>query len=148
MPNIARRILLIIVIIISSLNEKPIMNINIEKINVNQNIYSKDSYENKIDKHVFITDASGFPDDDEPVIIGAHSGIGPLAYFKDLNLLDINDLITLTYKGKEYKYIVVNKYKDDKNGKIRIDSNNDLILFTCYPNDKNNYLVIVSSLQV
>ena len=124
------------------------MNIYIEKINVNQNIYSKDSTMNKIDKHVFITEDSGFPDDTTTVIIGAHSGVGPLAYFKDLNLLDINDSIIITYKEKEYKYIVVNKYKDDKDGKIKINSNNDLILFTCYPNDKNNYLVIVSSLQV
>lgn len=148
MPNVARRILLIISIIISSFKEEPIMNINIEKISVNQNIYAKDSYNNIIDKHVFITKESGFPGGDEPVIIGAHSGTGPLAYFKDLNLLDVNDIIILTYNKKEYKYVVINKYKDDKNGKIKIDSNNDLILFTCYPNDKNNYLVIVSSLQV
>ena len=148
MPNVTRKILLVILIIMSSLNDKPIMNIKIDKINVNEKIFDKNSSNNVIDKHVIILKESGMPDSGKTVIIGAHSGVGPLAYFKNLNLLEKNDEILITYNGKEYKYVVKTKYKDDKNGIIRIRSDNDLVLFTCYPNDKKNYLIVVSSLQV
>ena len=148
MPDIARRIIIIVAIVIASLNNKPIMNIRIDKINVNEEIYAKESENNNIDKHVIILKESGYPDSNLPVIIGAHSGIGPLAYFKNLNKLEKGDEVILTYKGQDYKYVVNNKYKDDKNGLIKIEGGNDLVLFTCYPNDKKNYLIVVSSLQV
>ena len=148
MPNVASKILLIIVTIMSSLSDKPIMNIKIDKININEMIYAKHSINNNIDKHVIIHEESGVPGNNIPIIIGAHSGIGPLAYFKNLNKLEINDEIKLNYKEKEYTYFVINKYKDDKNGMIKVSGDNDLILFTCYPNNSNYYLIIVSSLQV
>ena len=131
-------------------NEQPIMILSIPKINVINKIYSKNSIENDIDKNVQLMEESDFPDYmNGNVILGGHSGTGRLAYFKDLNQLVIGDLITLNYNDVDYLYKVVNYYSDDKDGSIVIsrDSNkSSLTLFTCMPNDKNNYLVIVGEL--
>ena len=91
---------------------------------------------------------SDYPDEiNSTVILGAHSGTGDIAYFKDLNKLSKGDVITLTYKNKKYKYTVDSLSKDRKDGKIKItycSNNKRLILYTCYPNDKSNYLVVTS----
>ncbi len=128
--------------------EKEIMTISIEKINLNRKIYSKNSKLNDIDKNVIIMEESDYPDEiNSTVILGAHSGTGDIAYFKDLDKLSKGDVITLTYKNKKYKYMVDSLSKDRKDGKIKItycSNNKRLILYTCYPNDKSSYLVVTS----
>lgn len=127
-----------------------IMTLSIPKININNKIYSKESIENDIDKNVQLMAESDMPDYlNGNVILGGHSGTGRLAYFKDLNKLVIGDLISLNYNGVDYLYRVVNYYIDDKDGSIVISrdlSKNSITLFTCMPNDKNNYLVIIGEL--
>ncbi len=126
----------------------PIMNIKIDKIGVNNNIYEKGTKENNIDKNVILLEESDYPDKSNgTVLIGAHSGTGNKAYFKKLDKLVIGDTIKLIYKDKLYTYKINKISKDNKDGKIRIDYSNNsnrLILYTCYPNDKKNYLVISS----
>lgn len=128
--------------------EKEIMTIKIEKINLNRKIYAKESKLNNIDKNVIIMKESDYPDEKfSTVILGAHSGTGDIAFFKDLNKLSKGDVIELTYKNKKYKYTVDNLSKDRKDGKIKItycSNEKRLILYTCYPNDKSNYLVVTS----
>jgi len=127
----------------------PIMNIKIEKIGINNSIYDKGTKENDIDKNVIILEDSDYPDKlYGTVLIGAHSGTGSKAYFKNLNKLAVGDTITLTYNNKTYNYKINKISKDDKDGKIRIDYGtkaNRLILYTCYPGDKKSYLVISST---
>ena len=153
MHTITERIPILIISIMLTLfpNEKPVMNIKIDKIKVNNDIFEKGSVNNNINKNVIILDDSDYPDKKNgTVLIGAHSGVGKEAYFKNLNKLKIGDVIKLTYKNKLYKYKIDNISKDNKNGKIRIEYHNKgnrLILYTCYPNDKNNYLVISSYLS-
>ncbi len=124
------------------------MYIDIPKIGVYEEIYDKTSVNNDIDKHVIIMKESSYPGEGSNVIIGAHSGSGPLAYFKDLDKLEIGDQIIIDYQDNKYVYVVNNIHKDDKNGRIKIKENDSLTLFTCYPGDKNNYLIISTSLQV
>ena len=144
-----RRIILIVLSCFTINNsEIPLMYIDIPKIGVYEEIYDKTSSNNDIDKHVIIMKESSYPGENNDVIIGAHSGSGPLAYFKDLDKLEIGDQITIDYKNNKYLYIVNNIHKDDKNGSIKIRENNGLTLFTCYPGDKDNYLIISAYLQV
>lgn len=135
----------------NEIEEDPIITIEIPKINLVGNIYSKNSKLNNIDKNIIIMDESDYPDKDNGiVIIGGHSGIGKIAYFKKLNILEENDLVSLNYNNKKYTYKVVEKHLDSKDGSIVINYNKDvnsrLYLYTCNPNDKKNYLVILCEL--
>ena len=125
--------------------EKELMIIEIPKIKLKEKIYNKNSKLNNIDKNIIIMNESNMPNDDGGVIIiGGHSGYGKTAYFKHLNMLKIGDEVILTYQNKNYYYKVVEYHLDPKNGSITINNinkKNKLFLFTCNPNDKNNYLV-------
>ncbi len=131
--------------------DTPIMNIKIDKLKINNPIYEKGSINNNIDKNVIILDESDYPDKQNgTVLIGAHSGTAKESYFKNLNKLVIGDVIKLTYRDKLYKYKVDKISKDNKDGKISINyenKKNRLVLFTCYPKDKNNYLIVSSYLS-
>ena len=135
--------------VVEKKKEQEIMTIQIDKIGVENKIYAKNSKLNDIDKNVIILDESDYPDKENgTVLIGAHSGTGSIAYFKRLNELEINDEIKITYNGELYVYKINNISKDSKDGKIRIDYGikaNRLILYTCHPDDKGNYLVISAS---
>ena len=73
----------------------------INKINLDEELFSINSSENTIEKHVTILKESIYPDDDNSImIIAAHSGIGRIAYFNELDKLEINDEIVLIYKIK------------------------------------------------
>ncbi len=134
-------------VVTKPVEEKELMTIEIPKISVKNKIYNKKSKLNNIDSNVIIMDESDYPDKDNgTVIIGAHSGIGKIAYFKNLNKLEIGDFIYLTYKGTKYTYNVVEYHLDNKDGSIVVNYNNSkktLYLYTCNPKDKNNYLVVV-----
>ncbi len=125
--------------------ENPLMIIEIPKINLKGNIYNKKSNLNNIDTNIIIINESNMPNEDGgTLIIGAHSGYGKFAYFKNLNNLDIGDEIIINYLGKKYVYKVIEYHLDSKDGSISINNinkKNKLFLFTCNPNDKNNYLV-------
>ena len=127
--------------------EKELMTLIIPKINFEGKIYNKDSKQNNIDKNIIIMKESNMPDEDNGmIIIGGHSGYGKYAYFKELNKLEINDEIIINYFGNTYTYHVVEYHLDSKDGSISINNvnkKNKLFLFTCNPNDKNNYLVYV-----
>ena len=126
--------------------EQEIMTIVIDKIIVNNKIYSKNSKLNDIDKNVIILKESDYPDKENgTVLIGGHSGTGPLAYFARLGELELGDIVKIFYEDNEYDYRVDNISKDNKDGKIRIDysiKKNRLIIYTCHPDDKDNFLVI------
>ena len=127
--------------------EKELMTLTIPKINFKGKIYNKNSKLNNIDKNIIIMNESNMPDEEEGIIIiGGHSGYGKYAYFKDLNKLDINDEVIINYLGNNYTYRVVDYHLDLKDGSISINNinkKNKLFLYTCNPNDKNNYLVYV-----
>ena len=131
--------------------DTPIMNIKIDKRKINNPIYEKGSINNNIDKNVIILDESDYPDKQNgTVLIGAHSGTAKESYFKNLNKLVIGDVIKLIYRDKLYTYKVDKISKDNKDGKISINyknKKNRLVLFTCYPKDKNNYLIVSSYLS-
>jgi len=125
--------------------EKELMTLEIPKINFTGKIYNKNSKLNNIDKNIIIMKESDMPDKESGIIIiGGHSGIGKYAYFKYLNKLEIDDIVIINYLNKKYYYKVIEFHLDSKDGSISINNmnkKNKLFLFTCNPNDKNNYLV-------
>lgn len=134
-------------VIKEEVKEKEIMTISIPKLNISNKIYDVDSRLNNIDKNAIILKGSNMPDKDKGVLlIGAHSGTGKIAYFKNLNKIEIGDEIVINYNNKNYYYKVIEKYLDKKDGSINFNnspSTKRLILYTCNPNDKNNFLVVI-----
>ncbi len=133
-------------------NDAILMQIKIPSINLSGNIYEKNSKSNDINKNIVLMNESSYPDEDEGVvIIGAHSGIGKIAYFRNLNKLNISDEILIYYDNIQYKYSVKNIYLDVKDGSIIVNNYNKkrkLYLYTCNPGDKSNYLVVVAEQKI
>ena len=124
---------------------KPIGRITIPKIHLSEYIYPVESEENTIERHVTILKESIPPNQGNSIfILAAHSGTGPLAYFEELDQIQIEDEITLNYQGLNYMYIVKEIWEEKKNGMIHLkkELENQLILTTCSPKKKNKQLII------
>lgn len=129
--------------------ELPIAKIIIPKIKIDNSIYSINSNENTVEKNVMILKESILPNNDESIIfLAAHSGNGDIAYFNDLNKLDINDTLIFQYKNYNYYYIINDKHEIDKDGDIELNktSPNQLVLTTCSTTNKAKQLLINSNL--
>lgn len=122
-----------------SQKEQPIGKVQIPKINLNKSLYKIESKLNNIEENVTILE-SDLP---SIIILAAHSGTGHNAFFKDLNKLNINDTINLTYTSNNYTYKVINIFEQEKSGYITINEKeyDQLFLTTCSYN-KNKQLII------
>ena len=148
------KILIILILLINNkvptknISKKKIDNDNyliIEKINLKQPFFNINNENNTIEKNIEILKESIMPDKNNSIVfIAAHSGEGDIAYFNSLIDLNINDELILYYKNKYYKYSIIEKYEEPKNGYIDVDKYKEkqLVLTTCHPYKKNKQLVI------
>ena len=130
--------------IIKKDNEK-IGKLIINKINLKQNLYKIESKKNNIEENVAIMKESNYPNISNGILIlAAHSGTGKIAYFEELDNLELKDNITIIYKNKKYIYQITKIWEQKKNGYIKIKKENkkQLILTTCSPKKKNTQLII------
>lgn len=113
----------------------------IDKINLEEELFPIDSNENTIERHVSILKDSNYPN---LMVIAAHSGIGPIAYFQELDKLELNDEIILIIENNKSIYKVKDIWEEKKNGYININKEkyNQLVLTTCSPNKEGYQLVI------
>lgn len=119
--------------------------LKIKKLNINENLYKINSEDNNVDKHVTILKESILPENDNSIVfIAAHSGTGEIAYFKNLNLLEENDIINLELNNKKYIYTVKSIWEEPKNGYINVNKENEkqLILTTCSPTNNRKQLIV------
>ena len=126
---------------IKEVKEEPIGKIIIPSISLEEDLYSIDSEENTIEKHVSILKESTYPN---KIFLAAHSGIGEIAYFNDLQLLNKNDLVILNYYENHKTYQVEDIISVNKTGYIRIpkSDNNILILTTCSQIDSFKQIIV------
>ena len=122
-------------------NDEIIGTLTINKLNLSKNIYNINSSHNNVEENVTILN-----DDINLIVLAAHSGPGYIAFFDDLDKLELNDTINLTYKGKDFIYKVTNIEEQAKNGTIEINKTNKqrLILTTCSKKDKGKQLVVIT----
>ena len=122
-------------------NNDIIGTLTIDKINLSKIIYNINSPNNNVDKNVTILN-----DDINLIVLAAHSGPGYIAFFNDLDKLELNDIVNLTYNDNELIYKVTNIEEQVKDGTIEINKTNKqrLILTTCSKKDKNKQLVIIT----
>ena len=127
------------------LGEKPIGTITIKKIGLSENLYKIDSPQNSVEKHVEILKESITPEKDNSLmVLAAHSGEGKIAYFEELDKLQINDSIILNYNNIDYNYIVKDIWEEKKTGYINFnrEDKKKIVLTTCSPKRKEYQLVI------
>lgn len=82
------------------------------------------------------------------LILGAHSGNGWNAFFTRIDKLKKGSYAYIEYKGKRYKYKLVDSYKDGKGDwAIKFKNNGSskqLSLFTCARPNYNKYYLILN----
>ncbi len=122
-------------------NDKIIGTLTINKINLSKDIYDIDNTHNNVDENVTVLN-----DDINLIVLAAHSGPGYIAFFDDLDKLELNDIIKLNFKGKDLEYKVTNIEEQVKDGTIEINKTNTkrLILTTCSKKDKGKQLVVIT----
>lgn len=130
-------------------NEEYLGILSIPKINLKTGFYNINSKKNNVSSNVTLLKESVMPEDDGSILyLAAHSGSGYLAYFKDLEKLKEEDIITITYNKNDYLYVISSIYEMPKNGEISVNHNINekcLVLTTCSKN-KNMQLVILAKM--
>jgi len=123
--------------------------LTIDKINLKE-IVKEDTIKSKNISEVVLFKEFGRPNKKySNTIIGAHSGTGRKAKFKDLNKLSLNDKIEFYYANETYKYMVIEKFFiHEKDFTILNDIRNKttLTLITCNDSDDKYRLVVVLEL--
>lgn len=123
--------------------------LKIDKINLFQPLLKKESVHNNIEENVTILKDSIMPTEKNSIVfLAAHSGSGSIAFFKDLNKLEVGDIIELKYKNQIYHYQINNIWEERKNGYIHVNKTKlkQLILTTCSPEKENKQLIINSNI--
>ena len=125
--------------------------LEISKINLNKGFYDITSSENDVEKNIYVSPTSSYPDKEKGnLIIAAHSGTGWKAFFNELYQLNTGDQVNVLYKNKRYIYKINKIYKQEKTGKIAIYRDCEkttLTLVTCTNNDSKTQTVNIAYLE-
>ena len=124
--------------------------LEIDKIHLKQGLLPINNAYNKVDYHVQILEPSDFPDQvGGNFILAGHSGTSNVAYFKNLYLLNLGDIAKVYYQSKVYRYSIVNIYKEEKDGSLKIirdPKKTTLTLITCTKDDRNHQTIYILEL--
>lgn len=134
--------------------EKPkikyVGSLSIPKLSLEHGLTSMNSKYNDVKYGIQIINGSNYPNVlNGNLILAAHSGTSSVSFFKDLYKLTLGDNCIVTYKGKTYKYKIVNIYNKPKIGKITIDrdyNKNTLTLVTCTKDSKTEQTIYIGEL--
>lgn len=125
--------------------EEPIGKIVISKINLERNLYSKDSTKNNIEENITILKESTDPKEEKSILfIAAHSGTSNVSFFEDLDELSLQDKIQIDYENNTYIYTINKIEEQPKTGYISgiKEKKRQLVLTTCCPHKENCQLLI------
>ncbi|MDD2207974.1 MAG: sortase [Bacilli bacterium] len=122
--------------------------IKIPKISLDKSLSTYDSLDNNVNKSIEILYPSIMPNQEKGLLIlAAHSGNSKVSFFKDLYLLEKDDLIYINYNNYIFNYKIINIERQNKTGEISINKNvfnNILILTTCDQEDKSKQIIITA----
>ena len=124
--------------------------LEVPKINVKRGFLDLNSRYNNVDYNITVINGSTFPDEENNnLIIAAHSGYCSVCFFQDLYKIDNGDSAYVYYKGIKYYYKVVDIYEVEKTGTVAIyrdSSKNTLTLITCTNNSDTKQTVYILEL--
>lgn len=125
--------------------------LEIPKLNLKRGFFGLDSPYNDVDYNITVINGSTFPDEENNnLILAAHSGNCSICYFKTLYKLSVGDIAYLTYANETHLYKIVNIYEVEKTGKVAIYRNYNtkvLTLITCTRNNDNTQTVYILEIQ-
>lgn len=108
--------------------------LEIPEIQLKMPIYTLNSKENNVDKNITLLKESILPPSEKSeIILAAHSGTGPHAYFKNLDKVKEKSIISFSYQNQIYRYEVIAKKEVLKNGTISLENYEKphIVLITC-----------------
>lgn len=121
--------------------------LEIPKIGLKQGFLDLKSKYNNIKYNVTVINGSTFPNENNNnLILAAHSGVCTICYFNKLFNLSNDDYAYIYYKNIKYLYKLVNIYEVEKDGTVPIyrDYNkNVLTLITCTKNSNTKQTVFI-----
>ena len=123
----------------------------IPKINLEKELYSKESYQNNVNYNIEINKASDMPNViGGNVILEAHSGDNYNSFFRNLYKIKEGDEVDIIFNNYIYRYLIDNIYYISKNGKAKIKrdfSKSTITLITCTKNDNNKQTIYIGYLK-
>lgn len=122
--------------------------LKIDKINLEKGLYEIGNSLNNVDHNIEILSGSNMPDvENGNLVLASHNGYLKESYFRNLYKVEIHDKVSVFYEYYEYVYEVINIYKVEKTGTVKVIRNNNkntLTLITC--SGDNEQLVVVGEL--
>ena len=123
--------------------------LEIPKINLKRGLFDKNSYNNNVNRNIYMLKETTLPDEqvNSHIILAAHSGNSYISYFRNLTKLDMKDKVIFYYKGIKYIYEVSNRYEIEKTGTTELIQTNtsDITLISCI-SGTNRQVVYVATL--
>lgn len=133
---------------IVKMDSVPLGYLTIPKLKLHLPWYDLKDKENTVSRNIqFIK--SNLPDvPNGNFILAAHSGDSKISYFRNLHLLEVGDIIFLTYQGKTYTYEMVYSYEVlKKNFYVKRPTNETVLtLITCVTRTNRRYVVIAKQI--
>ena len=121
--------------------------LEIPKLNLKRGFLELGSRYNNVDYNVTVINGSTFPgEENNNLILAAHSGNCSYCYFDKLYRLSLGDIAYVTYAGIKHSYKIVNIYEVPKTGTVAIHrdyTKNVLTLITCTRNTNNKQSVYI-----
>lgn len=122
--------------------------LNIPKIDLNVKVYDYNDKNNDVNKGIFLVKQYNFDSMHGSIILASHSGTSSISYFKNLYLLNKNDVVVIIYNNHNYYYKINRIYKINKNGKfIYKNSDRGIYLITCDKKNKKKQIVYKGKLE-
>lgn len=125
--------------------------LEIPKINLKRGFLPLESKYNSIKYNVQVIEGSTFPDqENNNLVLAAHSGNCHICYFDDLYKLELKDTANIYYKNIKYTYEIVNIYEVEKTGTVEVyikEKGNYLTLITCTKNSSTKQTVYILELK-
>ena len=124
--------------------------LEIPKLNLKRGFLDLNSKYNNVDYNITVIKGSTFPDEENNnLILAAHSGACSICFFNNLYKLSIGDSANIRYKNVLYSYKIVKIYEVEKDGTVAIYrdyTKNVLTLITCTRNSNTKQTVYILEL--
>lgn len=121
--------------------------LEIPKINLKRGFVDINSKYNNINYNITIINGSTMPDqENNNLILAAHSGACNICFFNQLYKLSLGDVAYVTYQGTRHNYKIVDIYEVEKDGTVAIHrdiNKNVLTLITCTRNSDTKQTVYI-----